>query len=524
MITCEKCGTSMLENTRVCPGCGAEMQTASDAQTQSANVSGAVAPAAASASPAAAKPARAAGMPATTKAIIAASVAIVLSLGLLAWQWRAGSHGSGPVSLSAEDLQMIVESQPAFMRMQLASSEEARKEFAEDLRRLLSVAQEARAKGFADRPIIKRQLEMVRSYIIGVNHAESQRPAGSEGQQQPPAAPTVSQAEVTAFLQEPGQEQRFDQFLADLREMQVLRTELQADQREEEKRRWAEAMINARRGIEAGTDRQRKTQLQVMLQQSQVLARAFLQEESQRLAATDAEIDQYLAQHPELDPAVARQKAEQVLQRVRAGEDFAALAREFSSDESNKQQGGDLGWFARGRMVREFEDAAFGLQPGQVSGLVETRFGFHIIKVDERRTQPGANGQPEEQVHARHILIAPETRAGANPFAPPQTPRDQARAAVEEEKREKWLEEIVNRWKSRITVAENFQVEAPPMPQMPNIPGLSPGGEDDGHGHGGAETPPAPNAAPRGGAQPGGSAPPANRGQQRQPARPNQNR
>ena len=518
MVTCEKCGTTMLENTRVCPGCGADMTVASDAQTadtqtaapaDAATSSGSVAPKA--------LPPRA-GMPATTKAIIAASVAILLSLGLLAWQWRVGSHGSGPVSLSAEDLQLIAESQPAFMRMELASSEEARKEFAQDLRRLVSVAQEARAKGFAERPMIKRQLEMVRSYIIGVNYAESQRAAGGAAPGAP-AAPTVSQAEVTAFLQEPGQEQKFDQFLADLREMQVLRTELQAEQREEEKRRWAEAMINARRGIAAGTDRQRKTELQIMLQQSQVLARAYLQEESQRLTATDAEIDQYLAQHPELDPAVARQKAEQVLQRVRAGEDFAALAREFSADESNKQQGGDLGWFARGRMVREFEEAAFALQPGQVSNLVETRFGFHIIKVEERRTQPGANGQPEEQVHARHILIAPETRAAANPFAPPQSPRDQARAAIEEEKRDKWLEEIVARWRSRVNVAETFQLEAPPPQQMPNIPGLTPG--DDGHGHGGAETAPPPAASPRGNTQPGGRAPANRSQQQQQPARPN---
>ncbi len=86
------------------------------------------------------------------------------------------------------------------------------------------------------------------------------------------------------------------------------------------------------------------------------------------------------------DEADVRKTAEAVLAQVKAGADFAALAKKHSEDTS-AEQGGDLDFFGRGRMVKEFEDVAFSLPVGEISDLVKTPFGFHIIKVTDKKAE-----------------------------------------------------------------------------------------------------------------------------------------
>lgn len=99
----------------------------------------------------------------------------------------------------------------------------------------------------------------------------------------------------------------------------------------------------------------------------------------------------------------ARAKAEELLTRIRAGENFAELAGKFSEDPGSQKRGGELGFIQRGDFVREFEEAAFALQPGEISGLVQSQFGIHIIQMIDRRG---------EKINVRHILIRVAMSAG----------------------------------------------------------------------------------------------------------------
>lgn len=110
--------------------------------------------------------------------------------------------------------------------------------------------------------------------------------------------------------------------------------------------------------------------------------------------------------------ADAKGKIEGLLGKVRSGVDFAALAKQNSEDPGSASQGGDLGWFQQGIMIKAFEDAAFALEKGEVSGVVETEFGFHIIKVEDKK-DPGHMPLKEVEPAIKKTLAESKARAGA---------------------------------------------------------------------------------------------------------------
>jgi peptidyl-prolyl cis-trans isomerase D len=98
------------------------------------------------------------------------------------------------------------------------------------------------------------------------------------------------------------------------------------------------------------------------------------------------------------DESAVKTQADALAKRAKSGEDFAALAKEFSEDDTNNSKGGDLDYFGRGTMVSEFEQAAFGMKAGEISDPVKTSFGFHIIKLVDHRpatTRPLAEVRTE---------------------------------------------------------------------------------------------------------------------------------
>jgi parvulin-like peptidyl-prolyl isomerase len=467
MTVCHKCGTTLIEGQRICPTCGMDNSETSRPQQTAAEESAAKTSSVPVTQARKSSNAARSTFSSTTKAIIAASLAILFAAGLVFWQVKAGRAGA--VNLSADDMAKIVETFPPQAQAQLAEDKEARKEFAKDLRELLALAEEAKATGMADKPEVQRQLNLARSVIIGQNYLEAQ------SKKSPAAAPSITAADIDAFLKEPGQEQKFEEFLTDAKARNPQAGNLPDAQKQQLKQQWAQIMIAERKGRQEGLDKDRRVQLQIMLQEARALANQYAKEKLvEKIKATEPEIEAYIAKHPELDPAKARGQAEEIVKRARAGEDFAKLAAEYSIDPGSKTRGGDLGWFGHKQMTKAFEDAAYALQPGQISDVVETEFGYHIIKVEERGMKTGPDGQPEEQVHARHILISNGSQQG-NPMAQAQSPHDIAKAAVEQEKQKKVLDEIVQR--NHVTVAEDFTVKKPELPQMPE--GLPPGMEEE---------------------------------------------
>ncbi len=148
----------------------------------------------------------------------------------------------------------------------------------------------------------------------------------------------------------------------------------------------------------------------------QILPSDFQEED---IEASDEEIQTYYQEHQEdfkqppkanlkyllfakepspSDEESVKVKIEEIRDMALSGEDFSDLAQEYSQGPS-AEKGGDLGFFERGSMVKPFEDAAFSLKPGEISPPVKTRFGWHLIKVEEK---------DKERVHARHILLKVE--------------------------------------------------------------------------------------------------------------------
>jgi hypothetical protein len=150
---------------------------------------------------------------------------------------------------------------------------------------------------------------------------------------------------------------------------------------------------------------------------------AISEEDVQRRFALEAPGSRVRARHILLAPPVnstpaqrdsVRKVAEALLDRLKAGEAFEPLARQYSVDPASAVQGGDLGFFERGEMVVAFDSAAFSLEPGQLSNLVVTPYGFHILRVDEKETprfeelgpQLRVQMQEEVTISAESLFVA----------------------------------------------------------------------------------------------------------------------
>jgi peptidyl-prolyl cis-trans isomerase D len=151
--------------------------------------------------------------------------------------------------------------------------------------------------------------------------------------------------------------------------------------------------------------------------------------------------------------APARKKADDLLAQLKAGGDFEALAKKNSDDPGSASKGGDLGFFPRGRMTPAFESAAFALEPGSLSEVVETPFGFHIIRLEERRE---AGNKPPDAVRGEIVETLAQEKA-----------MSLARKQAEEDRRE------IVRGQSFAEAVSGRQVEeTAPFAEGADVPGV----------------------------------------------------
>jgi peptidyl-prolyl cis-trans isomerase C len=183
-----------------------------------------------------------------------------------------------------------------------------------------------------------------------------------------------------------------------------------------------QGMVIAALAREKGFDKRPEIKGQLEMINNNFLAFQYLQKEViSKIQVTEKEAKAYYDKNPDLfktpeqvkarhiliqvskdasdeEKKKAKEKADELLKKVKAGEDFTKLAAEYSDDPGTKSKGGELGLFSKGSMVPAFEQAAFSLKPGEVSDLVETEFGFHVIKVDEKKE---AVSEPFESIKER---------------------------------------------------------------------------------------------------------------------------
>ena len=201
--------------------------------------------------------------------------------------------------------------------------------------------------------------------------------------------------------------------------------------------RWVEISLFSLAAKDAGLEKDPEVKARLDEVTKQILAQAYLEKKllnQQRVS--EEEVKAYYEKHREKyqEPRAVRarhilievpqgatpeqekealKKAQRLRERILKGEDFAKLAQKYSADPGTKEKGGELGFFTQGQMVKEFEEAAFRLKPGEISEPVRTPFGYHLIQVEEVK-EAKQRSFAEVKDRVREDLIQAKEEAALN--------------------------------------------------------------------------------------------------------------
>ena len=447
-------------------------------------------------------------------------VVLAIGVGLVVWKQKVGASSTSFNSISKEEMELLLsdvaKTNPMVLK-KLKEDPDMKKQQLESLKELLAFASQAQKDGLANDDSNKQELLNIRAEVEAVNYdKEINKDKGPM-----PAFGFITEDQTKAFwddtqppaknglmekigLSSPGEtrthENEFNDFLnAKIAVMKAGNPEM-ADRQVTDEEKTQARDIFAKTRIYRNEYEQKaaagqldaafvkKTNLQVKLQQAQFLARLYSDKVADQLKVEDADIDKYIADHPEIDPAKKKDQAQQILDRAKGGEDFAALANQYSEDPGNKgtdgqPKGGLYEDVHKGQFVPAFEKAALATDAGQISpDLVESDYGYHIIKLerklgpsprksstpaakdkpapgaDKDKPAPGADKDNGDTYDVRHILIStgvtdPEDKS---PTPRPMPVRDYARQKLEDQKQKDLIAKIVAA--NNVTVAEDFAI------------------------------------------------------------------
>ncbi len=464
-----------------------------------------------------------------TKGLILLLAILGIGAGLVIWKNKVGGHTEGSFnSISKEEVEMLLADVAKVNPMVLkrfAEDPEMKKQQLENLKQLLAFASQSQKEGLTNEPNNRQELKNIRSEVIAVNY---DREINKDKGPMPPFG-FITEDQINAFwgtgdqapqgfwaslknkvgLGPQNNELEFQKFLdtkvALMREgnPQMKDREISEEEKKQAREIFAKIEIYEKeyedKTAEGALPKefQDKINLQVKLQQAQFLARIYSDKMAEKVKVTDEDVAKYIAEHPELDTSQKKTKAEEVLARAKAGEDFAALANEFSEDPGNtnpQTQAKNGGLYAdtpKGRMVPAFEQAALALEPGQVAPeLVETDYGYHIVKLEKKggevKEAKDPSGQPTETYDVRHILISTGFKDPENPMGREMPVKAYVRSKLEKDKEKTVIDELVAN--NHIQIPEDFTVpevseeqiqEMMKKQQQQQMPGALPEGEGE---------------------------------------------
>ena len=432
------------------------------------------------AAPAVSASSQSGGMSALAKGLSVIVVILLIGAGLVFWKMKVGGHGGDLNKLTAEDMQILLKDANPQQLKALSENPEQKKKITENLAQLLAVASQARKDGIAEEPNVKQELENIRAVITATIYDQQ----ANKDKGPMPQFGYISEDQVKDYWgdgSDAEKEKAFKEFidskiaLAKEDGKFPADKELSEEELKQAKDDFAKIMIYdneaKEKGGQLGEGFNRQVELQVKLQQAQFLAGRYAQKVlAEKVKVSDEDIKKYIEEHPELSPKEKKDKAEQILSRAKAGEDFAKLANENSEDPGNKDPKGELqgGLYKdvpKGRMMPAFEQAALALQPGQIAdNLVETPYGYHIIKLEKKSEGKDPQGQPTETYDVRHILISTTMKDPTNPMGRDMPVSDMVRAQLEKEKQKQVLDEIVAN--NPVDVVQDFTVPEPSQEEL----------------------------------------------------------